>query len=88
MQNVPPPPPPPPSPEADARLGAAVRFGCGLIFGILFALFLGLVEMGTTMGAVLLILAGSALVFGWLSMVWGDRFWRLIPWLTGRIPRS
>jgi hypothetical protein len=69
------------SPDPDAG-AAGVRFGCGALVGLAagFASTVSFVELGA-LGVALLCL-GTAVVFGWLAMRRGDRFWeRLRGWL-------
>ncbi len=59
----------------DNRTQFTARFGCGFIFGIFFALSLGLLADAQTFVALLGIIIISAVICGLLSAAFGDKFW-------------
>lgn len=64
--------------EPDAVLGHRVRFGCGVLLGLVFALWLHLyVGPFTTFGAVFVTLP-CMIVCGLLATRYGDSFWHWV----------
>ncbi len=61
--------------KKDDRTQFTARFGCGFIFGIFFAISLGLVADAQTFASLLAIVIVSAVICGLLSAAFGDRFW-------------
>ncbi len=68
---------PPPSQRPDVE--SQVRFGCGFVIGLLLPFLWGFFWEATTIGwEIMIICIISALVCGFLSIRFGDRFWKIL----------
>jgi uncharacterized membrane protein YccC len=65
------------SPKPDAFV-KGLRFGCGFVFGALVAFFVALRVLAAFSGTFWAVVAGSAVVFGFLAMRYGDDLWRSV----------
>jgi hypothetical protein len=52
-----------------------LRFGCGFVFGGLVAFFVGLRELAAFTGTFWAVVAGVAVVSGFLAVRYSDAFW-------------
>ena len=62
------------SQEPDS-LEKRIRFGCGFAFGGLVAFFSALRELAVFTGSFWAVVAGVAVIFGFLAARYGDAFW-------------
>ena len=62
-------------PEPDA-FEKRLRFGCGFVFGALVAFLVALRELAAFTATFWAVVAGVAVIFGFLAMRHGDEFWR------------
>ena len=58
------------------RAQFTARFGCGFIFGIFAAIALGFAVDAQTFAGLFAIIVISAVVCGFLSVAFGDKFWQ------------
>ncbi|MFT3767876.1 MAG: hypothetical protein QM820_20700 [Minicystis sp.] len=72
-------PPAPPRPPDDDREAKGIRFGCGALLG--FVLGLGAVVQLAPKSMVVAVVAAVAIavIFGFLSARYGERFWDSLP---------
>ena len=64
-----------PTPDPPTREGGAVRFGCGLLFGVVLGFLAAWRTIYGRLGLCLAIGFGVGLLLGFMSMLKGDSVW-------------
>jgi hypothetical protein len=54
-----------------------IRFGCGSLFGLVVAFWTLCNHAGPIWTMWIAVIAGAMLLFGYLAMKWGDKFWQI-----------
>ncbi|NER37452.1 MAG: hypothetical protein F6J93_26400 [Oscillatoria sp. SIO1A7] len=68
----------PPPPNRPDRFELSVRFVCGAILGIVIAISAGLLWEAQSLAGVLIGGLIFALIFGFLTARYGDKFWKFL----------